>query len=501
MLETVFITSNINSFLKAAVVVIGLFEGFSDISNVTFLKEQEEQVLSYIKSIGNFTGKFGEFLPITLQNKDNNDQLILVVGFGKKDEWNENKALSIGGIIYAKLKELQLKQAAILTDNNEANLSANIAYGAFLRSFKFNKYITKVKKEEIVDLEKITLLVSENHLKDAQSLYNNLIEEGQGIFLARSLVSEPPNALYPESYAQEIKKELSKLDLDIEILNENDMRKKGMGALLGVGQGSEKESRLVVIKWNGGPKDQKPIAFIGKGITFDTGGISLKPARGMWEMKYDMAGSAAVVGTMRTLAGRKAKVNAIGVVALAENAIGGNAQRPSDIVTSMSGQTIEVLNTDAEGRLVLADALWYTQKMCAPQVMIDLATLTGAIVVALGNNQYAGLFSNNEELANNLLDAGNESGEKLWQFPLSEEYNKMIDSPVADMQNIATVGSGADSITAAQFLQRFVDNTTWAHLDIAGTAWNKEDTSICPKGATGFGVRLLNRLVAKYYEN
>ncbi|WP_339045952.1 leucyl aminopeptidase [Candidatus Mesenet endosymbiont of Agriotes lineatus] len=497
MLEVVFTAYNIGSFLKAAVVVIGLFEGFSDIGS---LKEHEEQVLSYIKNFGNFTGKFGEFLPITLQNKDNNDQLILVIGFGKKDEWDENKALSSGGIIYSKLKELQLKQAAILIDGNEPNLSTNIAYGASLRSFKFDKYITKVK-EETIDPEKITLLVSENHLKDVQNLYNDLIEEGQGIFLARSLVSEPPNTLYPESYAQEIKKELSKLDLDVEILNESDMRKKGMGALLGVGQGSEKESRLVVIKWDGGPKNQKPIALVGKGITFDTGGISLKPARGMWEMKYDMAGSAAVVGIMRTLAGRKAKVNAIGVVALAENAIGGNAQRPSDIVTSMSGQTIEVLNTDAEGRLVLADALWYTQKMFAPQVMINLATLTGAIVVALGNNQYAGLFSNNEELANNLLNAGNESGEKLWQFPLSEEYNKMIDSPVADMQNIVTVGSGADSITAAQFLQRFVYNTAWAHLDIAGTAWNKEGTYICPKGATGFGVRLLNRLVAKYYEN
>lgn len=500
MLEVVFVASNISSFLKAAVVAIGLFEGFSDVGNVTFLKEHEQQIFSYIKNFGNFTGKFGEFLPITLQNKDGGDQLVLIVGFGKKDEWNENKALSIGGIIYAKLKELQLKQAAILTDSNKSNLSANIAYGAFLRSFKFNRYITKVK-EEVIEPEKITLLVSESNLKDTQNVYDDLTQEGQGIFLARSLVSEPPNVLHPESYAQEIKKELSKLDLDVEILNENDMRKKGMGALLGVGQGSEKESRLVVIKWNGGPKNQKPIAFVGKGITFDTGGVSLKPARGMWEMKYDMAGSAAVVGTMRTLAGRKAKVNAIGVVALAENAIGGSAQRPSDIVTSMSGQTIEVLNTDAEGRLVLADALWYAQKTFTPQIMIDLATLTGAVVVALGNNQYAGLFSNNEELANNLINAGHNSGEKLWQFPLSEEYDRMIDSQVADMQNIATVGSGADSITAAQFLKRFIDNTTWAHLDIAGTAWNKEDTYICPRGATGFGVRLLNRFVAKYYEN
>ncbi len=499
MLETVFInvSSNLSSFLKATIIVVGLFEGSEDLNDVTFLKEQKQQIFYHIKNFGNFTGKFGEFLPVTIQNKDNSDQLILIVGLGKKDEWNDNKALSIGGIVYSKLQEMKLKQAVIFISGD--SFSANIAYGAFLRSFKFNKYITKTK-EEIIDLEKITVLVENKHLNDVQNLYNNLIEEGHGVFLARSLVSEPPNILYPESYAQEIKKELSKFGLEVEVFGEDYMLQNGMGALLGVGQGSAKRSRLVVIKWNGASKDRKPVAFVGKGITFDTGGVSIKPARGMWEMKYDMAGSAAVVGTMRALAGRKAKVNAIGVVALAENAIGGNAQRPSDIVTSMSGQTIEVLNTDAEGRLVLADALWYTQKMYSPQIMVDLATLTGAVVVALGNNQYAGLFSNNEDLANNLLNSGNEVSEKLWQLPLSEEYNKMIDSPVADMQNISTLGSGADSITAAQFLQRFVNDTIWAHLDIAGTAWSKEDTSICPKGATGFGVRLLNRFVEKYYE-
>ncbi len=239
---------------------------------------------------------------------------------------------------------------------------------------------------------------------------------------------------------------------------------------------------------------------MGKGITFDTGGVSLKPSRGMESMKYDMAGSAAVVGVMRTLAGRKAKINAVGVVALAENAVDGSAQRPSDVVTSMSGQTIEVLNTDAEGRLVLADALWYTQDRFAPKFMVDLATLTGAIVVALGNNEYAGLFSNNDELANRLVEAGNEANEKLWRFPMNETYDKIIDSPIADVQNIAPTGSGGDSIMAAQFLQRFVNDTCWAHLDIAGTAWHEKGTDISPRGAVGFGVRLLNKLVEKYYE-
>lgn len=378
--------------------------------------------------------------------------------------------------------------------------AANIAYGTFLRSFKFDKYKSK-KDKRIIEIEKITVLVKDEQLSNVEKSFELLRQEGEGIFLARSLITEPPNILYPESYANRIKTELTQLDLEVEILDKKQIEEKKMKALLGVAQGSSKEPKLVVIKWNGAVLKQKPIAFVGKGITFDTGGISLKPSRNMELMKYDMAGSAAVIGVMRALAGRKAKINAIGVVALAENAVGSNAQRPSDIITSMSGQTIEVLNTDAEGRLILADALWYTQDRFSPKFMIDIATLTGAIIIALGKNEYAGLFSNNDELANQLINVGNEVNEKLWRLPISETYNKSIDSSIADMQNIAPVGFGGDSIIAAQFLQRFINNTCWAHLDIAGTAWHEKGTDISPKGAVGFGVRLLNKLVEKYYEN
>jgi len=482
--------SQISSDFKT--VVTGLFEGSKTISDCGVL--QGKQIIDNIKQFSNFNGSFGEFFSVTSSEGKN----VIVAGLGKKDEWNESKGLSIGGKIYCELSRLKVKQAAVLVEDNEEIL-ANVAYGAFLRSFKFDKYKTK-KDEKITEVEEITVLTKNEQLSSAEKLFERLKQEGEGIFLARSFVTEPPNILYPESYADRIKDELTKLGLEIEVLDKKYMEKENMGALLGVSQGSSKEPKLVIIKWNGGDKEQKPIAFVGKGITFDTGGVSLKPSRGMESMKYDMAGSAAVVGVMHALAGRKAKVNAIGVVALAENAIGGNAQRPSDVVTSMSGQTIEVLNTDAEGRLILADALWYTQKRFAPKFMIDLATLTGAIVVALGNNEYAGLFSNNDELANHLIDAGNEVNEKLWRFPMNEAYDKIIDSPIADVQNIAPAGSGGDSIMAAQFLQRFVNDTCWAHLDIAGSAWHEKGTDISPRGAVGFGVRLLNKLVEKYYE-
>ncbi|MDN5247549.1 MAG: leucyl aminopeptidase [Wolbachia endosymbiont of Tyrophagus putrescentiae] len=455
-------------------IVTGLFEG-----------DRTAVDIEKIKQYSDFNGGFGEFFSINSEGRN-----VIVVGFGKKDEWNEDKALNIGGKIYCELSRLKIKQAEVLIEDNE-KVTANVAYGAFLRSFKFDKYKTK-KDEQVKEVEEIVITTKN---EQAEKLFENLKQEGEGIFLARSFITEPPNVLYPESYANRIKDELTKLGLEVEILEKKHMEK--MGALLGVAQGSSKEPRLVIIKWNGG---EEPVAFVGKGITFDTGGISLKPSRGMESMKYDMAGSAAVVGLMRVLAGRKAKVNAVGVVALAENAVDGNAQRPSDVVTSLSGQTIEVLNTDAEGRLILADALWYTQDRFSPKFMVNLATLTGAIVVALGNNEYAGLFSNNDELADRLIDAGKEANEKLWRFPMSEAYDKVIDSPIADMQNIAPAGSGGDSIMAAQFLQRFVNNTCWAHLDIAGTAWNEKGTDICPKGAVGFGVRLLNKLVEKYYE-
>jgi len=311
-------------------------------------------------------------------------------------------------------------------------------------------------------------------------------------------VSEPANVLYPADFAARVKA-LETLGLEVEILGEAEMMKLGMGSLLGVGQGSVRESQLVVIRWNGA-KDKKaqPIAFIGKGVCFDTGGISLKPAENMEDMKWDMGGAGAVAGLMHVLAGRKAKVNVVGILGLVENMPDGNAQRPGDVVTSMSGQTIEVINTDAEGRLVLADALWYCQDRFKPKFMVDLATLTGAIIISLGND-YAGCFSNNDELAGNLLAASETEGEPLWRMPLPDGYNKQIDSVIADMKN--TGGRPGGSITAALFLKRFVNDLPWAHLDIASTAWKKPSTvPTIPEGATGYGVRLLNRMVQDKYE-
>jgi leucyl aminopeptidase len=320
-----------------------------------------------------------------------------------------------------------------------------------------------------------------------------------GVFLTRDLVSEPPNYLNPQMFVNEIKK-LSKLGLKVEVFDHSKMKKIGMNALLGVAQGSKNFPYFVTIKWKpNNSKNKKPLSFIGKGVCFDTGGISLKPAKFMEDMKYDMAGAGAVVGLMKTLALRKSKSYVIGTVALVENMPGGSAQRPGDIVKSYSGKTIEVLNTDAEGRLILADAIYYIDEQYNPEFIIDLATLTGAIVVSLGN-EYAGLFSNDDKLSEKLINVGEIENEKLWRFPLHKNYDKLMDSKIADIQNINYSG-GAGSITAAQFLQRFLKNkTSWAHLDIAGMAWTKKDLDIIPTGATGFGVKLLNKLVEKYYD-
>jgi leucyl aminopeptidase len=378
-------------------------------------------------------------------------------------------------------------------------MAAAIAEGAQLRSYRFGKYHTKSENDSKPTLTTLTLRCRGSAKAKAEFRARDKIV--QGVFMTRDLVTEPPNVIYPDSLAKRCK-ELTKLGVKVEVLGEPQMRRLGMGALLGVGQGSIRESRLVVMRWNGKrgakAKKDKPVCFVGKGITFDTGGISLKPSGGMEEMKYDMGGSGVVIGLMKALAGRKAKVNAVGVIALAENMPGSNAQRPSDVVTSMSGQTIEVLNTDAEGRLVLADALHYANTRFKPQFIVDLATLTGAIIVALGS-EYAGLFSNNDKLSERLSDAGEEVGELVWRLPQGEVFDKMLKSDIADMKNISG-GRGAGSITAAQFLGRFVGKTPWAHLDIAGVTWTKSDKPLSPKGATAFGVRLLNRLVADYYE-
>jgi leucyl aminopeptidase len=373
-----------------------------------------------------------------------------------------------------------------------------MAMGAKLRNYKFNKYFVNKKDDHKVHLKKLTFLTN------AYAKIDKLLKENlaaiEGVYLAKDLVSMPPNIMYPATFAEECKK-LEKLGVKVSVLREKDMEKLGMNALLGVGRGSERESHLVVLEWYGHPKGKKeqPIAFVGKGVTFDTGGISLKPATNMADMKYDMAGAGAVAGLMKALAGRKAKVNVIGVMGLVENMPSGSAQRPSDVVVSMSGQTIEVDNTDAEGRLVLSDALWYTQDKFKPKFMVDLATLTGAVVIALGENCYAGLYANDEKLAQQLREAGDKVGEFLWRMPLKEHYDKQINSEIADVRNTGS-GRGGGSITAAQFLQRFVNKCTWAHLDIAGVAWDKNGSDLCSKGATGFGVRLLNQFILDNYE-
>jgi len=378
-----------------------------------------------------------------------------------------------------------------LTSKHE-NLIGYFLHGLKLKSYEFNKY--KTKKE--TRLISINVLGNKNKPSAQSQLKFKALEEGT--FYARDLVSEPGNILHPDEYSKRLNS-LRKDGLKINIYDEKKLKKLGMNALLGVGMGSIRGSYLVTMEWNGAKNNSKPLAFVGKGVTFDTGGYSLKPARFMEDMTYDMAGSAAVVGLMKSLALRKAKVNAVGVVGLVENMVSGDAQRPGDIVKSYSGKTIEVLNTDAEGRLVLADALTFTEKKFKPKFMVDLATLTGAIIVSLGS-EYAGLFSNDDNLSKKILNAGEKVEEKLWRMPLHKNYDKLMNSKNADMQNINYVG-GAGSTTAAQFLQRFILNKTpWAHLDIAGMAFSKYGGALNSGGATGFGVRLLDKLIEENYE-
>ena len=390
------------------------------------------------------------------------------------------------------------KKSEYFVNSDSINSKSEVFLGHFLhglklKSYEFNTYKSNKDKKII----SINIIGKKNKITTQNELKFKAIEKG--IFFARDLVSEPPNILNPKEYVNRLLK-LRKLGIKITVYNESHMKKLGMHSLLGVGRGSVNESFLVTLEWNGNKKDKKaPLSFVGKGVCFDTGGISLKPAKFMEEMKYDMAGSAVVAGLIQTLAIRKAKVNAVGVVGLVENMPGGNAQRPGDIVKAYNGKTIEVLNTDAEGRLVLADALSFTEAKFKPRFMIDLATLTGAIIMALGE-EYAGLFSNNDDLSNRLFKAGEKVKEKVWRLPLHKNYDKLINSTIADMQNINYSG-GAGSITAAQFLQRFVTSKTpWAHLDIAGMAFSKKAANLNPGGATGFGVKLLNQLIEEHYE-
>jgi len=368
-----------------------------------------------------------------------------------------------------------------------------ILHGVKLKSYSFDIYKSNNNKNKIINLNIVGTQTNKSII--LRKKLNALL---QGVFFARNLVSEPPNVLTTDKYVKRLLS-LKRIGIKIKVYDEKKMNKMGMHSLLGVGKGSLCGSYLVTMEWNGGKKNQNPLAFVGKGVCFDTGGISLKPARFMEEMKYDMAGSAVVSGLIKSLALRKAKINAVGVVGLVENMPGGNAQRPGDIIKSYCGKTIEVLNTDAEGRLVLADALTFTEKKFKPLSIVDLATLTGAIIVCLGE-EYAGLFSNNDNLSEKLFKAGNSVDEKVWRLPLHENYDKLINSKIADVQNINYSG-GAGSITAAQFLQRFILNKTpWAHLDIAGMAFSKKASNLNPGGATGFGVRLLNKFLEENYE-
>ena len=401
---------------------------------------------------------------------------------------------NLGAKFYENFKESVIKHFNINSDTapkNKISIVGHFLHGLKLKSYRFEQYKSKKRKQNL------TITVSGKNKPSAKDQIKfHAIEDGT--FYARDLVSEPGNILHPDEYAKRLNL-LTKDGLRINIYDEKKLKKLGMNTLLGVGQGSIRGSYLVTMEWKGLKDKSKPLAFVGKGVCFDTGGISLKPAKFMEDMTYDMAGSAVVVGLMKSLAKRKAKVNAVGVVGLVENMPGGNAQRPGDIVKSYSGKTVEILNTDAEGRLVLADALTYTEEKFKPKFIVDLATLTGAIIVSLGS-EYAGLFSNDDKLSNQLIEAGEKVEEKVWRMPLNKNFDKLIDSKNADMQNINYVG-GAGSTTAAQFLQRFILNKTpWAHLDIAGMAFSKYGGALNSGGATGYGVRLLNKLIEDKYE-
>lgn len=449
--------------------------------------------LSKAKSVSRFTGDKGQTLEVVAPSGTGLDR-VLLVGLGDKaDELSGLDWLNVGGKVTASLAGSGSAAAVIIADADAANAVA-IGEGALLRSYRFDRYRTKEKDSQKPTLKAITIQTADP--SGAEDGFKDREKVAEGVFYTRDLVSEPANVLNPESFAKDIRS-LADLGVLVETLGEDEMRALGMHSLLGVGQGSDFESQLVIMRWNGGKKDDQPISFVGKGVTFDTGGISLKPGANMDMMKWDMGGAGAVVGLMKALAGRKAKVNVVAAVGLVENMPSGNAQRPGDVVKSMSGQTIEILNTDAEGRLVLADAMWYTQDRFKPKFMIDLATLTGAIITSLGH-EHAGIFTDDDELAAQLSAAGAETDEKVWRLPLHANYDKLIDCAIADMKNIG--GPAAGSITAAQFLKRFTNDVPWVHIDIAGTVWSDKDLPVSEKGGTGYGVRLLDRFVADNYE-
>lgn len=478
---------------KDGTLVIPVGEGQPLSGEAARLDKTLASSLTKAMKAADFQGKSGQKLCI--YNAEPYEKVVLI-GAGKSAA--PRLAELLGAAIGAALT--METEASVLAEGFTTEQVVDIALGARLRTYKFDKYRTTQKADKKQKLKKLKLLTPT--YKDAELAWQDGDAVALGVEFTRDLVTEPPNVLYPASFAERLEK-LKKLNVKVEIFEQKDLEKLGFGTLLSVSQGSVREPRVVVMQWLGGPdheedkkgnkKPKDPLVFVGKGVTFDSGGISLKPAAGMEDMKFDMGGAGTVCGLMMALAGRKAKVDAIGIVGLVENMPSGSATRPSDVVTSYSGKTVEILNTDAEGRLVLADLLYYAQERFAPQYMINLATLTGAIIIGLGH-EYAGVFSNDDELATKLNQAGEVTGEKLWRMPLvkeGESYDKELDSEIADVKNIGN-GRAGGSIIAAQFLQRFVNGTKWAHLDIAGTVWATKAAELAPKGATGYGVRLLD---------
>ncbi|MDE1466223.1 leucyl aminopeptidase [Aurantiacibacter sp. D1-12] len=439
-----------------------------------------------------FTGKKGQVFE-GFHEVDGKLVRMALAGAGKTDDEGRIAALEKAGSSLT-AKYLTSGESAMVLDLRDAGLdaagTAAVLTGVRLRGWRWDEYRTKLRDEQKKSLAAVTVVGAP---EGTEAVWSEAEAIATGVEFTRELVAEPANIIYPASFVERCEKRFEGTGAEIQVLEEAEMEKLGMHMLLGVGQGSRKDSKLLVIKWMGGKDGEAPTAFVGKGVTFDTGGISIKPGPGMGDMKFDMGGAGAVAGAMLALSLRKAKANVIGVCGLVENMPDGNAQRPGDVVQTMSGQTVEILNTDAEGRLVLGDALTWTQREFSPARIVDLATLTGAMIISLGN-EHGGLFSNNDELADQLLQAGKTSGDKLWRMPIGPAYNKLIDSPIADMQNIGPRGAG--SITAAQFLGRFIENDTpWAHLDIAGTVWADKPGALWDKGATGYGVRLLDNFI------
>ncbi len=492
------------AFTKAAApagaaLVIPSFEDGAATAARAAIDEATGGALGKAAKAAKFTGRKGQTLE-TIGLAGMEGVRVILVGAGKRKDFGLLDAEAVGGAGVAPILRTQEKAAAFLLDGfstesvKAGEAAARIAFGASLRSYRFDKYRTRLEADQKPALDKLTIVTPAS---DAKTKFAPLEKIADGVVLTRDLVAEPPNVLYPESFAARCKK-LETLGVKVTVLGAKEMQKLGMGMLLGVGQGSARESKLVAMEWMGGKKGEAPVAFVGKGVCFDTGGISLKPGPGMEDMKWDMGGAGAVTGAIAALAGRKAKANVVGVIGLVENMPDGNAQRPSDIVTSMSGQTVEILNTDAEGRLVLGDAVWWTQETYKPKALIDLATLTGAIIISLAH-EYAGVFSQDDKLADQLEAAAKASGDPVWRMPLTKAHFDMIKSDVADIKNIGPREGG--SSTAAAFIGKFIkDGQSWAHIDIAGMAWNTKDKPTCPKGGAGYGVRLLDEFIRENHE-